>query len=167
MHTLDGHFSLLPVTIAQQVSTLRNTNTLPFTGKKSHSSAIASLASLAIALNVPPLTESFLSIALPPSLFHEDGSLRRHVQSVARTVTAHAVVCVVDKGPGQLWGFYEAWAWDALQTFLTVQGYSREAADPSFVFQDLQHAVQRHTWPSNSKARLALLYLIGKAKSSI
>ena len=64
-------------------------------------------------------------------------------------------------------GFCQAWAWDALQTFLTVQGYSWEAADQSSIFQDLQHAVQRHAWPSNPKARLALLYLIGKAKSSI
>ena len=50
---------------------------------------------------------------------------------------------------------------------MTIQGYTREAHDPSSIFQDLQQAVQDHTWPSNPKARLALLYLIGKAKSSI
>ena len=36
-------------------------------------------------------------------------------------------------------------AWDALHTFMTVQGYSREAVDPSSIFQDLQQAVQDHT----------------------
>ena len=50
---------------------------------------------------------------------------------------------------------------------MTQQGYSREAADPSSIFQDLQQVIISHTWPSNSKARLALLWLIGKAKSCV
>ena len=63
-------------------SPLRSTDPLPCTGHKSRSATVKSLAALARALNVPPLTDSYFTATLPPTLFHEDGSLRRHVSHI-------------------------------------------------------------------------------------
>ena len=118
-------------------------------------------------MNVCPLRDSFLQTTLPPSLFTEDGSLRGRVQAIARDTSALAVIWVVDKGPGQLWGFCRAWAWDALHAFMREQGYTRATMDAVTIFRELQHDVSHHTSPKNPKACLALLYLIGKAKSGL
>ena len=67
-------------------------------GGGGRSATVKSLTALAQALNVPPFTDSYLSTTLPPTLFHEDGSLRRRVQDIARAVTSQAAIRVVDKG---------------------------------------------------------------------
>ena len=114
---------------------------------------------------VRPPQRLFLLLSSPPSLFPEDGSLHRHVQGIARKVSQHAAVRVVDKGPGPLWGFCRAWAWDALQEFLSQQGHTWEADTARVILQSPPTGALRHRCPVNNKARLALLYIIGKAKS--
>ena len=74
---------------------------------------------------------------------------------------------VVDKGPGVVWGFCRAWAWDELQSFMGQQGYQKETTSPDSIFQAIENSAKHHAWPLNNKARLALLYLIGKGKSQI
>ena len=135
------------------------------TGLALRRATIRSLSALASALNVPPLQDSFLSSLLPPSIFPNDGSLRCRVQQLAKQVSQHAVVRIVDKGPGLLWGFCRAWAWDALQEFMVKQGYTRESDAHLDILKCFQSQASVKKWPVNAKARLALLYLIGKAKS--
>ena len=105
---LEGHFCLIPVSIPHAAGTLRSTDPLPCTG--SRQATLLSLSSLATALHVRPLQDSVLSALLPPSLFPGNGSPRRRVQLIARNLSQHAVVRVVDKGPGLLWGFCHSWA---------------------------------------------------------
>ena len=110
---VDGHFCLLPVSVDVQGSPLRSTDPPPpCNGRRSRKAAVSSLASLAQALNVSPLQDSFLS-----SLFPDDGSLRQCVMKIARDLSAFVIVRLVDKGPGMMWGFCRAWAWDAMQAF--------------------------------------------------
>ena len=162
---LDGHFCLIPVSVPHEDGILRSTDPLPCTGRKSHQATVSSLKTPATALHVRPLPDTFLASVLPPSLFLEDSSLRRHVQQVARDLSQHAVVRVVDKGPGLLWGFCRAWAWDALQPFLSNQEYSRENTSHQDILHTLLDSASACRWPVNKQARLALLYLIGRAKS--
>jgi len=164
-HRLFASAHTFPVSIEYEGSILRSSDPLPCTGQKSRRATIRSLSALASALNVPPLQDSFLSSLLPPSIFPNDGSLRCRVQQLAKQVSQHAVVRIVDKGPGLLWGFCRAWAWDALQEFMVKQGYTRESDAHLNILKCLQSQASVKKWPVNAKARLALLYLIGKAKS--
>ena len=107
VQTVDGHFCLLPVTIDYQGS-LCSTDPLPCRGHKSRQATLKSLTNLAQALHVPPLPDDFLASLLPPSLFSDDSCLRRRVQDIARTISEHAILRVVDKGLGLLSGF--CWA---------------------------------------------------------
>ena len=74
---------------------------------------------------------------------------------------------VVDKGPGQLWGFCKSWAWQQLQAFLSAQGYSPQSRDMAEVLQSLQTQIVNSGWPLNPQGTMVLMYLIGKAKSRI
>ena len=56
---------------------------------------------------------------------------------MASTLESAAVIRVVDKGPGQLWGFYPAWVWYQLQAFLVSQGYNRSSSAFSDVLASL------------------------------
>ena len=165
VQSIRGHFCLLPIAVPHDNGTLRSTDPLPLPGCKSHQAAISSLNQLARALNVTPLSPAYLSKHLPPTLFPEPGTLRQRVRKIASALAPHAVVRVVDKGPGVMWGLCRAWAWDELQSFMRQQGYHKETASPDSIFQAIQSSAKNHAWPMNNKARLALLYLIGKAKS--
>ena len=87
--------------------------------------------------------------------------------SIAADLSEVAVVRVVDKGPGQLWGFCKYWAWQRLKSFLQAQGYSRQTRDMLEVVQDPRAQILNSGWPLNQQSAMALMYLIGKAKSCI
>ena len=50
---------------------------------------------------------------------------------------------------------------------MQAQHYDKVTMGTDDVFQAMQGAASTHQWPMNSKARLALLYLIGKAKPQL
>ena len=115
---VQGHFCLLPLRIDHLDTTLRANDPLPCNGDLSRKGAIKSLHQLAAVLGVPPLSDDHVSLLLPRSEFNEGGELRRRVQMLARDLSQVAVVRIVDKGPGQMWGFCRQWASDELQNFL-------------------------------------------------
>ena len=164
---VQGHFCLLPLRIDHLDTTLRANDPLPCNGDLSRKGAIKSLHQLAAVLGVPPLFDDHVSLLLPRSEFSEGGELRRRVQMLARDLSQVAVVRIVDKGPGQMWGFCRQWAWDELQNFLVQQGYTRESRDMPEVLRDLHTAISANNWALGTKGKLALLYLIGKAKSQV
>ena len=102
---VQDHFCLLPLRINHLDTTLRANDPLPCNGDLSRKGAIKSLHQLAAVLGVPPLSDDHVSLLLPCSEFSEGGELRRRVQAIARDLSRVAVVRIVDKGPGQLWGF--------------------------------------------------------------
>ena len=102
---VQGHFCLLPVRINHLDTTLRANDPLPCNGDLSRKGAIKSLHQLAAVLGVPPLSDDHVSLLLPRSEFSEGGELRRRVRAIASDSSRVAVVCIVDKGPAQLWGF--------------------------------------------------------------
>ena len=167
VQSIRGHFCLLPIAVPHENSTLRSTDPLPLPGCKSHQAAISILNQLARALNVTCLSPAYLSKHLSPTLFADPGALRQRVRQIASALAPHAVIRVVDKGPGIMWGFCRVWAWDELQSFMHQQGYHKETASPDSIFQAIQSLAKNHAWPLNNKARLAVLYLIGKAKSQV
>ena len=116
---------------------------------------------------MPPLSDDQLSSLLPRSEFAEGGELRRRVRAIASDVSRVAAVHIVDKGPGQLWGFCHQWAWDELQNFLLQQRYIRESRDMPRMLHDLHASITANNWALGPKGRLALLYLIGKAKLQV
>ena len=67
--------------------------------------AVKCLEQLAALLLVPPLSEVQLTRLLPPEQVSETGELRQRVRCIAAHLSEAAVVHIVDKGPGQLWGF--------------------------------------------------------------
>ena len=158
---------MLPIAVPHENGTLRSTDPLPLPGCKLHPVAISSLNPLARALNVTPLSAAYLSKHLPPTLFPEQGALRQRVRQIASALAPHAVVRLVDKGLGVMWGFCPAWALQELQSFMRQQGCHKEITSPDSIFQAIQSSAKSHAWPLNNKARLALLYLIDKAKSQV
>ena len=54
-----------------------------------------------------------------------------------------------------------------MNAFLASKEYSKESITHQSILHTLQSMAQGKGWPVNAKARLALLYLIGKAKSRV
>ena len=75
-----------------------------------------------------------------------------------------AIIRIVDKSPGSMWGFCRAWVWDQTTAFLHAEKYSISTESCSDLLQGLLDLVQSKGWVASDKARLALLYLIGKGK---
>ena len=133
-----GHFFLLPVALLHNGVTLCSTDPLPLPSNKCHQAALSSLRKLAKTLDVPPLSHAYLQKHLPATWFTESGELRQRVRQVTAALAPHAVTRVVDKGPGTLWGFCRAWAWDELQHFMNQQGYTQESQTAESIFRDIQ-----------------------------
>ena len=103
---VQGHFCLLFLQIEHQGIPLQANDPLPCNGDLSRKGAIKSLKQLADVLGVASLSNDPLSLLLPRSEFIEGGELRRRVRAIASDLSRVAVVRIVDKGPGQLWGFF-------------------------------------------------------------
>ena len=151
VQTADGHFCLLPVTVDYKGSALRKIDPLPHRGHKSRHATLKRLTNVAQAPHVHPLPDDFLASHLPPSLFSDDRCLRRCIQDIARTISQHAIIRVVVKGPPLLWGFCWAWAWRALHTFLAGQENCKETVTAQSILHSLQSEAQGNGWPVNSK----------------
>ena len=76
-----------------------------------------------------------------------------------------AVIRVVDKLPGALWGFCRQWMWDQLQASLRKERYEANTAPAKRIVAGLRDLLTKKGWQATGDARIALLYLIGKGKS--
>ena len=88
-----------------------------------------------------------------------------YVQYAAAQLSEVAIVRIVDKSPGTMWGFCKKWVWDWTTSFLHAEKYvpiDGRHTDLLVGFHDL---LSQRGWECNPRARLALLYLIGKSKS--
>ena len=164
---VDGHFALVPVHIEHAGSVLRANDPLPCGGTTSYRQAVRSLQNPAKTLGVPELGDVQLRNFLPQSGFSVSNDLRERVRRIATDLSDVAVVRVVDKGPGQLWGFCKYWAWHQLKTFLQAQGYSRDTTNLQEILQNLRSQILNSGWPLNQQGAMALMYLIGNAKSRL
>jgi hypothetical protein len=131
-------------------------------GSSCRADAVTDLENLARLLNVPMPNISKL---LPPSVFQTSRGMLSYVQSVAQDLSQFAIIRIVDKSPGSMWGFCRAWVWDQTTAFLHAEKYSISTESRSDLLQGLLDLVQSKGWVASDKARLALLYLIGKGKS--
>ena len=138
---VQGHFCLLPLRIEHQGTPLRANDPLSCNGDLSRKGAIKSLKQLADVLGVAPLFAYQLSLLLLRNEFTEGGELRCRVRAIVSDLSYVAVVRIVDRGPGQLWGFCRQWAWDELQNFLLQQGYTQESRDMPTVLSDLHASI--------------------------
>ena len=158
----DGHFCLLPVSISFNDTRLGSKDPLPMDGSSCRADAVTDLEHLARLLNVPMPNIGKL---LPHSVFHTSRGMLSHVQSVARDLSQFAIIRIVDKSPGSMWGFCRAWVWDQTTAFLHAEKYSISTETRGDLLQGLLDLLQSKGWVASDKARLALLHLIGKGKS--
>ena len=104
---------------------LRPRDRVPVNGLKAHDLAVKAIRSFAqqVKGHVPDLTS-----CLPTSLFPETGGDVKFVQTLVKRVSHMIYVRIVDKGPGEIWGFCRAWVWESVIEFLKAEGY-RETKD--------------------------------------
>ena len=159
----EGHLAVVPVVVkAQDGTVLRPRDGLPINGLKAREVTCKAIQAFAKQVKgaVPNLNTS-----LPAYLFPESGNGLKYVQSVVSDVACMLYVRIVDKGPGKLWGFCKAWAWDVVREFLNKEGY-KPVQDTSAECHRLMSSIAANQgWSVNSKAELCRLYLLGKAKS--
>ena len=158
-----GHFALLLVTLNYKEQVLRSKDPLPIRGADARTKAISECVALARMLNVP-FPENW-EVSLPQHLFPETGNMLNWAQHIAEQLSTVAIVRVVDKFPGALWGFCRNWMWQQLQQFLCKEKYQSHHTSPKQIIQGLTKLLTRRTWSVSRDARMALLYLIGKGKS--
>ena len=160
---IDGHVALCPIAIPyHDGSTARPNDPLPLNGHKVRQQLLQDLTTMAHQIGAtlpPPLTY------LPPALWPESGARLRSVVQLADQVTKHFYVRIVDKGVGVMWGFCRHWVWGVLQKFLADEGYTPAPGDPSSTVSAIRSDIMRRGWEMNEAGQLAILYLIGKAKS--
>ena len=160
---IEGHVALIPVTLRDMKSQpLRPNDSLPLTGSKVRTKLFRDLEQIAKQINatLPNLHE-----ALPPTLWPENGSLYRHVQTEAKHISSSHYVRIVDKGVGVMWGFCKHWMWSVLMEFLQKEKYVQCHESAASVQQRVSDLVMARDWQKNPMGKLALLYLIGRAKS--
>ena len=104
-------------------------------------------------------------VSLPPSIFPDTGAMLNWVQHIAEHVSHMAVIRVVDKFPGALWGFCRQWMWAQLQAFLRAERYQPHSSPATRIVSGLHQLLTQKGWHATGDARVALLYLIGKGKS--
>ena len=160
-----GHFCLLPIAIRHNGTTLRITDPLPLPGNKSYRAAVSSLQQLAKTSNlyVSPVSNTYPQTHLPATLFPETGALRQHVRQITTALAPHAVIRVVDKGP---LGVLQGVGVGRTSGIHTPARLHQGIRHPGCIFQSIQNLAGQRGWSVNPWARLALLYLIRKAKSS-
>ena len=76
-----------------------------------------------------------------------------------------AYVRIVDKHPSAVWAFCRQWAWDQRRKFAHEEGYNAVDSPLQQVCSRLQMHVTQHQWNPRAHPRVALMYLLGKAKS--
>ena len=144
---VQGHFCLLPLRINHLDTTLRANGPLPCNGDLSRKGAIKSLHQLAAVLGVPPLSDDHVSLLLPRSEFGEGGELRRRVQMLARDLSEVAVVRIVDKGPGQMWGFCRQWDCVIIWSFGNLIACTMTIGSKHTSFPKLKNQTSRQVCP--------------------
>ena len=158
----DGHFCLLPISLSFKGQPLGSKDPLPLSGASCRDSTIGDLQQLARLLNVPMPNLEHL---LPAALFSSSDDMLQHVQRVANQLNKVAVVRIVDKCPGAMWAFCRKWLWEQTRSFLITENYTVHDEDRSNVLLGLRELASGSGWVCSERARLALLYLIGKGKS--
>ena len=88
-----------------------------------------------------------------------------HVQTIATRLSEVAIVRIVDKSPGTVWGFCRQWIWDETTQTLRTERYADTNRPPAEVLSSVCALVRGKGWAHHDRARLALLYLISKGKS--
>ena len=158
----DGHLCLLPVSLNFKGQPLGSKDPLPLPGVSCRDSTIGDLQQLARLLNVPmPNLDHLLLVAL----FRSSDDMLQHVQHIASQLNKVAVVRIVDKCPGAMWAFCRKWLWEQTRSFLVAEKYAVHDDDRSSVLLGLRELALGSGWVCSERARLALLYLIGKGKS--
>ena len=160
---MDRHLGLVPI----QISTLggkilRPCDPLPISGLKAREMAMTAICAFAkqVGGKVPDL-----HISLPEFLFLETGPDLTHVQRIVDESSVSFYVRIVDKGPGVMWGFCKAWVWDTVCDFSLTEGYQETSATDAEVQAFMKAIGLGNDWPSNNRAQVCRMYLIGKAKS--
>ena len=64
-----------------------------------------------------------------------------------------------------MWTFCRHWVWGVLESFLQEEGYEESPLSPSRAAASIHHDLLHCGWESSVARQLAILYLIGKAKS--
>ena len=82
---------------------------LPLPGLSCRDTTIEDIIDLARLLNVPLPNMDTL---LPKTLFSHSGAMLTYVQTATTCLSEVAIVCIVDKSTGTMWGFCRRWIWD-------------------------------------------------------
>ena len=161
---IEGHLALIPVKIHLRGKPLRPDDSIPMSGSKVRSRSLTDLQRIPhqIGASVPNLAGM-----LPLSLWPDSGSAVRSVQSQVTEISQSHYVRIVDKGVGMLWGFCEHWMWSVLEEFLRKEKYVPCSQSQQEISDAVKKLVQGNDWTVNPQGRMALLYLIGKAKSLV
>ena len=104
-----GHFCLLPVAVEFDGKRLGSKDPLPLAGHACRDAAVDDLTELARLLNVPMPN---LTCMLPRDIFDGSGDMLSYVQRIATQLSEVAVVRLVNKSPGTMWGFCRKLIWD-------------------------------------------------------
>ena len=99
--------ALIPVNITDDQGQLRPLDSLPrFVSIQATRQGLTAFARM---VNGRAPSERGLN----STAFSESGALLVKVKSAAKSIDRDFVVRVVDKGAGQLWGFFKQWVWDS------------------------------------------------------
>ena len=142
---------------------MRSKDPLPIRGHDARSTAITECTTLAHLLNVP-VHENW-DVPLPACIFPDTGAMLDWVQHIAEQVSHMAVIRVVDKFLGALWGFCRQCLWAQLQAFLQGERDQPHFSSAKRIVSGLQQLLTQKGWHATGDPRVALLYLIGKGKS--
>ena len=162
MTVRDGHLCILPVSLTFNGQTLSSKDPLPLSGASCRDTFIKDLENLARLLNVPLPN---LECLLPRAIFSTSNDMLQYVQGIASQLSEVAIVRIVDKCPGVMWAFCRKWLWEQTSSFLIGEKYTVTVDDRSRILEGLHESVSRKGWLCGDRARLALLYLIGKGES--
>ena len=155
--------TLIPISVSHLPgSPLRPRDPLLVTGRQARKIAV-----LAPERFVSQVQGSVLDLQnfLPGGLFSECGTLLHTMRNTVDTVSKHMYARVVDKGAGELWGFYQHWLWGKTEEFLRKEKYLTSTSTPEQVVAETTALIKEKGWHANPRARFCVLYIIGKAKS--
>ena len=76
-----------------------------------------------------------------------------------------AYVRIVDKHNSAIWAFCKQWAWDQHVQFVVQERYKPVNTPLQDVGRGLKHRVAQSCWKLGVRPRVALMYLLGNAKS--
>ena len=159
----EGCPALIPVQLADGAGcVLRPKDPLPVTGRQARKAAVSALNRFAsqVGGKLPNL-----DTMLPRELFGERSALLHSVRGKVEELSEHMYVRIVDKGAGVLWAFCKHWLWKQTEQFLVKEHYSSCAETPDRVREATAALIFERGWNANPRARMCVLYIIGKAKS--